>query len=129
MENRENPFMKASTLPFQAPDFSKIKNEDFAPALDEGIKQQLATIEEIANNQEEPTFENTLVALEKSGDLLNRTLLVFSMLSGANTNDTLQNLQEEYAPKLAGLQDALTLNDNLFARIKTIYQKKDELNL
>jgi len=129
MENRENPFMKASTLPFQAPDFSKIKNEDFAPALDEGIKQQLATIEEIANNPEEPTFENTLVALEKSGDLLNRTMLVFGMLSSANTNDTLQNLQEEYAPKLAGLQDALTLNDNLFARIKAIYQKKDELTL
>lgn len=129
MGNTENPFMKVSTLPFQAPDFTKIQNTDFAPALEEGIKQQLAEIEQIANNSETPTFENTLVALEKSGELLNRTLLVFEMLAGANTDEVLQNLQEEIAPKLAGLQDAITLNDNLFERIKTIYQKKDELNL
>ncbi len=129
MGNTENPFMQVSTLPYHAPDFTKIKNEDFAPALDEGIKQHLAEIEQIANNPEEPTFENTLVALEKGGELLNRTLLVFEMLAGANTNDVLQNLQEEYAPKLAGLHDAVTLNDNLFERIKTLYQKKDELNL
>ncbi len=129
MENTENPFMKVSTLPFQAPDFSKIKNTDFAPAIEEGIKQQLAEIEKIANNSEEPTFENTLVAIEKSGELLNRTLQVFGMLSSANTDEVLQNLQEEIAPKLAALQDAITLNDNLFERINSIYQKKDELNL
>lgn len=129
MGKTENPFMKVSTLPFQAPDFTKIKNSHFAPALEEGIKQQLAEIEQIADNPEEPTFENTLVALEKSGKLLTRTLNVFEMLSGANTNDTLQDLQEEIAPKLAGLQDAITLNDNLFNRIKTIYQKKNELDL
>ena len=129
MGNTENPFMQVSKLPFQAPDFTKIKNTDFAPALEEGIKQQLTEIEKIANNPEEPTFENTLVALEKSGELLTRTLNVFEMLSGANTDDVLQDLQEEIAPKLAGLQDAITLNDNLFERIKTVYQKKDELNL
>ncbi len=129
MGNSENPFMKVSALPFQAPDFTKIKNSDFAPALEEGIKQQLEEVDKIASNTADPTFENTLVALEKSGELLTRTLNVFEMLSGANTDDTLQNLQEEIAPKLAGLQDAIHLNDKLFTRIKTIYQKKDELNL
>ncbi len=129
MGNKENPFMKASSLPFQAPDFTKIENADFAPALEEGIKQKLAEIEQVANNPAPPTFENTLAELEKSGELLTRTLNVFGMLSGANTNDVLQKLQEEIAPKLAGLQDAITLNDNLFERIKTIYQKKGELSL
>ncbi len=129
MENTENPFMKVSELPFHAPDFTKIQSSDFAPAIEQGIKQQLSEIEQIANNSEAPTFENTLVELEKSGSLLTRTLNVFDMLSGANTNDTLQNLQEEIAPKLAGLQDAITLNDNLFSRIKTIYGKKESLDL
>lgn len=129
MGNTENPFMKVSTLSFQAPDFTKIKDADFAPALKEGIKQQLTEIEQIANNSEEPTFENTLVALEKSGQLLTRTYNVFEMLSGANTNDTLQDLQEEMAQELAGLQDAIKLNERLFERIKTLYNKKEDLDL
>jgi peptidyl-dipeptidase Dcp len=124
-----NPFMQASTLPFQAPDFTKITDADFGPALEEGIRIQREEIEAIANNSEEPTFENTLVAIEKSGELLSRVSMVFEMLSGANTNEVLQNLQEEMAPKFAALQDAMTLNDNLFERIKQIYSKKDELNL
>jgi peptidyl-dipeptidase Dcp len=125
----ENPFMNVSTLPFQAPDFSKIKNTDFAPAIEEGIKQSLAEIEQIANNQEEPTFENTLVSLEKSGELLTRVMNVFGVLSSANTDTVLQKLQEDIAPKLAALQDAVMLNDKLFERVKTIYGKKDELAL
>lgn len=133
MENNKklanNPFMHASTLPFQAPDFSKITDSDFAPAFEEGLKNQLAEIEQIANNPKIPTFENTLVALEKSGELLTRVNLVFGMLAGANTNTVLQNLQEEIAPKLAALQDAITLNGKLFQRIKKIYKSKDELNL
>ena len=124
-----NPFMHASTLPFQAPDFTKIKDSDFAPAFDEGIKEQLAEVDKIANNPEEPTFENTLVALEKSGQLLKRVNNVFYMLAGANTDSVLQNLQEEIAPKLAAQQDAISLNEKLFARIKKIYQNKDNLNL
>ena len=124
-----NPFMHASTLPFQAPDFTKIKNSDFAPAFEEGLKEQLAEIEKIARNPEAPTFENTLVALEKSGQLLRRVNGVFNMLSGANTDSVLQKLNEDIAPKLAALQDAVFLNEKLYQRIKTIYQKKDELSL
>ena len=133
MENNanlaDNPFMKASTLPFQAPDFTKIKDSDFEPALMEGIKEQLEEIERISNNTEAPTFENTLVELEKSGQLLSRVNNVFDMLSGANTNDVLQELQEKIAPKMAALSDAMLLNAKLFDRVKQIYQKKETLNL
>ncbi len=124
-----NPFMKASTLPFQAPDFTKIRNSDFSPAFEEGIRVQLAEIDSIANNQEDPTFENTLVALEKSGELLRRVNGVFNMLSGANTDSVLQKLSEEIAPKLASIQDAVYLNNALFERFKKIYEKKDQLGL
>lgn len=124
-----NPLMHASTLPFQAPDFTKIKDSDFEPAFNEGIKEQLAEIEKITENTEAPTFENTLVALEKTGQLLTRVNGVFNMLSGANTDSVLQKLNEEMAPKLAAQQDAIYLNQKLYERIKTIYQKKDELKL
>ncbi|HKJ40703.1 MAG TPA: peptidyl-dipeptidase Dcp [Sunxiuqinia sp.] len=124
-----NPFMHESTLPFHAPDFTKIKDSDFAPAFAEGFKEKRAEIEKIANNPEPATFENTLVALEKSGELLRRVNGVFNMLSGANTDSVLQALQEDVAPKLAALNDAIYLNDKLYERVKTLYQKKDELNL
>jgi peptidyl-dipeptidase Dcp len=124
-----NPLMHASTLPFQAPDFTKIKDSDFAPAFNEGIKEQLAEVDKIANNPDEPTFENTLMALEKSGELLRRVSNVFYMLASANTDSVLQNLQEEIAPKLAAQTDAIMLNEKLFERIKKIYQHKDDLNL
>jgi peptidyl-dipeptidase Dcp len=133
MENAKdlasNPFMQASVLPFQAPDFSKINDSDFAPAFEEGFKEHLAEIDSVANNPEPPTFENTLVALEKSGKLLRRVNGVFSMLSGANTDSVLQKLDEDIAPKLAAQQDAIFLNDKLFKRIEAVYQKKDELGL
>ncbi len=133
MENAKdfvsNPFIHPSTLPFQAPDFTKIKDSDFAPAFEEGLKEQKTEIEKIANNTETPTFENTLVALEKSGELLRRVNGVFNMLSGANTDSVLQKLSEDIAPKLAAQQDAIYLNEKLFERIKAIYQKKDDLSL
>ena len=128
MDN-DNPFMNISILPYQAPNFANIQSTDFAPAIEEGIKQQFDEIEQIANNQDEPTFENTLVMIEKSGELLTRTINVFGMLSSANTDTVLQKLQEDIAPKLAALEDAVMLNDKLFERVKTIYQKKDELAL
>lgn len=124
-----NPLMHESTLPFHVPDFTKIKDSDFAPAFEEGMKEQLAEIEKIAENPEAPTFENTLVALEKSGRLLSRVNGVFNMLAGANTDSVLQSLSEDFAPKMAALSDAMFLNDKLFKRVKAIYQKKDELNL
>src|ERR1035437_119378 len=124
-----NPFMHASTLPFQAPDFKKISNSDFEPAFEEGLKEHLSEIDKIANNTEAPTFDNTLVAMEKSGQLLRRVNGVFNMLSGANTDSVLQKLSEEIAPKLAAQQDAVFLNKKLYEKIKNLFQKKNDLKL
>lgn len=124
-----NPFFEPSTLPFQAPAFDKIKDTDYQPALEEGMKQQQAEVEKIANNTEAPTFENTLVALEKSGQLLNRVNGVFSLLTSANTNPTLQKVQEDEAPKLAANQDAIYLNSKLYKRVLAVYEKRGSLKL
>jgi peptidyl-dipeptidase Dcp len=124
-----NPFLHASTLPFQAPDFTKIKDSDFDPAFQQGFKEYLSEIDKIAENAEAATFDNTLVPLEKGGELLRRVNGVFNMLSGANTDSVLQKLNENIAPKMAALQDAIYLNSKLYDRIKTIYQKKDALGL
>ena len=124
-----NPFYKASTLPFEAPDFSKIKNADFQPAIEEGMKLQRAEVEKIANNPAAPTFENTIVAMEKTGAMLNRVMQVFGLLAGADTNPTLQKVQEAEAPKLAAHQDAIFLNPKLFARIQKLYDQRATLKL
>ncbi len=124
-----NPFFTASTLPYQAPPFDKIKDGDYEPAIDEGMKQQMAEVDTIANNPEPATFENTYVALEKSGVLLNRVMGVFNGVTAANTDDALQKVQEDEAPKLAAHQDAIHLNDKLFQRIQTVYDQRDSLKL
>ena len=124
-----NPFAKPSTLPFQYPAFDKIKNEDFAPAFEEGMRQQMQEIDAIAASRSAPTFDNTIVAMERSGLLLNRVSTVFSSLVGANTNDTLNALDKDLAPKLAAHSDKIRLNDKLYARIKTLYDKRDKLQL
>ncbi|MCQ4036098.1 M3 family metallopeptidase [Kaistella montana] len=115
-----NPFMKKSSLQYQAPEFDKIKDEHFKPAFDYGMKVQLAEIEKIANNTETPTFENTLLALENSGEVLKRAQIVFYNLTGSNTNPALQKLEEEYAPIFSGLSDKIYLNEKLYSRIKAI---------
>jgi len=124
-----NPFAAQSTLPFHAPDFSRIKDADFAPAFDEGMRQQRAEVRKIADNPAAPTFENTFVALEKSGRMLSRVNMTFNALSSANTDDTLQKTQEDVAPKLAAHADAIYLDPKLFKRIETIYDKRDTLKL
>jgi peptidyl-dipeptidase Dcp len=124
-----NPFAKPSTLPFQYPAFDKIKNEHFAPAYAEGMRQQAAEIEKIANNKAAPTFENTIVAMERSGRLLNRVGSVFNTLTGSYTNDTLIALDKELAPKLSAHSDAIRLNPKLYARIKALYDKRTKLGL
>ena len=124
-----NPFFAPSTLPFQAPPFDKIKDGDYQPALEEGMKQQLVEMAKIADNPEPPTFENTFVAMEKSGALLMRAMHAFDAVSGANTNPTLQKVQEEEAPRFAAHQDAIVLNDKLFKRIETVYNDRDNLKL
>jgi peptidyl-dipeptidase Dcp len=124
-----NPFYAASKLPFQAPPFDKIKDADYQPAIEAGIAQQLKETDAIANNSAAPTFDNTIVAMEKTGQLLNRVSLVFFGVTGANTNDTLQKVQQIETPKLAALQDAIFLNTKLFARVKAVYDARASLKL
>ena len=124
-----NPFFAESALPYHAPDFTKIRDEHYLPALLEGMKRHIAEVEAIANNPEAATFDNTLVAMEKSGDLLLRAANVFMNLAGTDTNETIQKIQAEVAPKFAAHQDAILLNPTLFARVKSIYDARDMLNL
>ena len=123
-----NPFLKASTLQYQAPPFDKITDADYQPAIDEGMKEQIGEIEKIANNPDAPTFDNTVVAMERSGATLTRVAKVFFALAQANTNDTLQKIQEDEAPKLAAHQDAIFLNPKLFARVQKVYDGRNELD-
>jgi peptidyl-dipeptidase Dcp len=124
-----NPFAKPSTLQYGYPAFDKIKNEHFAPAFDEGMREQAAEITRIANNKAAPTFDNTIVAMERSGQLLGRVRAVFYTLTGSYTNDTLQALDKDLAPKFAAHSDAIRLNPALFARIKTLHDKRATLGL
>src|SRR5208282_2239396 len=124
-----NPFFAPSALPFQAPPFDKIKDEDFQPAIEAGMAQQQAEIQSIANNPDAPTFDNTIVAMEKSGQLLARVMAAFDGVTGANTNDTLQKVRTIEAPKLAAHQDFIYLNTKLFARVAAIYKQRATLKL
>lgn len=124
-----NPFSSPSTLPYHATPFDKITNSDYKPALEEGIRVQLNEIKQIADNSAAPTFENTLVALEKTGQLLTRVNSAFNLVTGANTNPELQKLQEEIAPKLASISDAIYLNTKLFNKVNKIYQSRKLLHL
>ena len=123
----ENVLFTASTLPFQAPPFDTLKDADYQPAIEEGMKQHLAEIRAIADNADAPTFENTIEAMERSGELLTRATNVFFMLTGANTNPALQTAEEALAPKLAEHSDAIYLDPALFARVETIYEARDAL--
>nr|WP_255692874.1 peptidyl-dipeptidase Dcp [Luteimonas sp. XNQY3] len=125
----ENALFAASTLPFQAPPFDKLKDADYHPAIIEGMQQHLAEIRAIADNPEAPTFVNTIEAMERSGELLTRSANVFFMLTGAHTNATLQAAEEALAPKLAEHSDAIHLDPALFARVKTIYDQRATLGL
>ena len=124
-----NPFAKPSTLPFQAPDFSKIKDSDYLPALLAGMAEQKREVAAIANNPAPPSFNNTMVALERSGALLERANLAFSAVNGANTNDVLQDTDSKTAPLLAAHNDYIYLNPKLFARVKTLHDKQASLGL
>jgi len=124
-----NPLATASTLPFHYPAFDKIKDEHFLPAYAEGMRQQLKEIADIASNKKPATFDNTIVAMEKSGALLTRVQTTFGNLQGANTNDKLDAIDSEMSPKLAAHGDAIYLNPKLFARVKALYDKRDSLKL
>ncbi|MFO1256013.1 MAG: M3 family metallopeptidase [Sphingomonadaceae bacterium] len=122
-------FAEASTLPFQAPDFSKIQESDYEPAIEQGIAIQLAEVDAIAGNPAAPTFDNTILPLEQSGQMLSRVLYVFSALTSANTNDNLDAIDGRTSPKLAAMRDSIVLNPKLFARVKTLYDARATLGL
>jgi peptidyl-dipeptidase Dcp len=124
-----NPFARQSSLPFQYPAFDKIRNEDYAPAFAAGMLAQAAEIDAIGNQRKPATFDNTIVAMERSGQLLARVSSVFGNLSGANTNEAMQALERELAPKLAAHSDAIRLNAKLYQRIKSLYDKRARLGL
>jgi peptidyl-dipeptidase Dcp len=124
-----NPFFAESTLPLQYPAFDKIQDADFGPAFDRGMAEQLKEVEAIANNKAKPTFENTIVALEKSGRVLSRAASVFFNLTSADTNPAREKLQAEYAPKFSAHSDAINLNPALYARIKALYDTRNDLGL
>ena len=123
------PFDAPSNLPYQAPRFDIIKDADYQPAFERGMRQQLAEMEAIAGNKAEPTFENTIVAMERSGRMLERVNNAFFGVVQANTNPALDKVQTAEAPKLAAHTDAIYLNEKLFARVKALYDRRAELKL
>ena len=129
MKTETNPFFAGYDTPFEVPPFDKIENEDFMPAFKEGMKQQSEEIEAIANNTDSPTFENTIVAMDRSGELLTRVKSVFYNLTSANTNDYIQTISKEVAPLLSAHKDNISLNEKLFERVKAVYEQKDDLDL
>ncbi len=122
-------FAEPSALPFQAPDFARIKESDYEPAIEQGIAIKLAEIDAIANNPAAPTFENTMLAMENAGSMLTRVTYVFGALTSANTNDAMDAIDSRTSPKLTALRDAITLNPKLFGRIKVLYDNRLNLGL
>ncbi|MGO0999575.1 M3 family metallopeptidase [Lysobacter sp. CA196] len=128
-QSHANPFFQESPLPLQFPQFDKIKDADFAPAFDRGMADQLKEIDAIANSADAPSFDNTILALERSGRILARSTSTFFNLMSTDTNPVRQKLMQEYAPKMSAHRDAINLNPKLFARIKTLYGQRDSLGL
>src|SRR5437667_423040 len=124
-----NPFASASPLLYQAPPFDRIHDAGYQPAVEEGMRRQLAEVEGIASDTAAPSFDNTIVALERSGALLTRAFKVFIAMTQANTDDTLQRIQTEEAPRLAAHLDAIHLNDSLFRRVRSVYERRADLGL
>jgi peptidyl-dipeptidase Dcp len=124
-----NPFYAPSALPFQAPPFDKIKDGDYQPAIEAGMGEQLKEMRAIADNPAAPTFENTIVAMERTGVLFQRAYAAFNGVTGANTNPVLERVQKELAPKLAAHTDAIYLEAKLFHRVAAVYEKRESLKL
>jgi len=124
-----NPLAIESALPYHYPPFDKIKDEDFVPTIEAGMREELKEIDPIANSPDKPTFDNTIVALERSGRLLDRAQRIFSNLNACDTNPTRQKIDKEMAPKLSAHRDQIFLNPKLFARVQELYDKRDKLGL
>jgi peptidyl-dipeptidase Dcp len=125
----DNPFFDESPLYLKLPPFDRIGDADFAPAFERGMAEQQAEIEAIAAQEDPPTLENTLVAIERSGQTLQRVSAVFFSLTSAHTNDTLEAIRSEVAPRLSAHRDRMLLNGPLFERVKALYDRRDELGL
>src|ERR1043166_9757015 len=120
----DNPLISESALPYHYPPFNQIKDEQFVPAIEAGMREQLKEIEPIANKAEQATFENTVVALERTGRLLDRAERTFDNLNSCDTNPTRQKIDKEMAPKLSAHRDEIFLNPKLFARVQELYDKR-----
>ncbi|MFP2421257.1 peptidyl-dipeptidase Dcp [Pseudescherichia vulneris] len=127
--SNENPFLTVSLLPYQAPRFDLIEDHHYRPAFDEGLRRKREDVAAIAGNTQPATFDNVFVALEKSGELLERVTSVFYAMTNAHTNDTLQQLDEQFSAELAGLANDIYLNDALFSRVEQVWQQRSTLNL
>ena len=124
-----NPFFQAWNTPFGVPPFEQIKNEHFLPALKKGIEEERREVVAIAKNPQAASFSNTIEALDRAGELLEKVQSVFSNLTSAETNDRLQEIQKEVAPLLAGLRDDILLDPQLFARVKAVWEQRGKLKL
>ncbi|MCD4682390.1 MAG: peptidase M3, partial [Bacteroidales bacterium] len=129
MQTTTNPFFTGYGTPYDVPPFDNIENEHFLPAFEEGMKQQTEEINAIVNNTEPPNFENTVVAMDRSGELLTNVRSVFYNLTSANTNEKIQAISKEVAPLLSAHKDNISLNEKLFERVKVVYEQKDKLDL
>ncbi|HEX8445600.1 MAG TPA: M3 family metallopeptidase [Sphingomonas sp.] len=123
------PFDQPSTLPYEAPPFDKIRDSDYGPAIEAGMTASLAEVRQIADSKAAPTFDNTIVALEKQGQMLDRAQAAFGQVAQANTNPALQETQKALGPKLAAYNDAIFLDPRLWARVKTLHDRQDKLPL
>ena len=128
-EKSDNPFFNKYETPFGVPPFEQIKAAHYMPAYLRGMEEEQKEIKAIINNPQAPTFNNTIKALEYSGELLNKVSRVFGSLNSANTNDTLQKINRELSPMLSKHRDDISLNDSLFQRIKSVYENSDKFNL
>jgi len=128
-QNTDNPFYNEWKTPFQTPPFSEIKHEHFLPVFEEGIKQQNLEFATVVNNEDRPTFENTITAIEKSGELLTKVTKVFGSLNGTDTDDEMQKIAEQSTTMLSKHIDDFYMNEKLFQRIKTLYNERETLNL
>ena len=129
VSTEQNPFYTESSLYMKYPEFDKIKNKHYTPAFEKGMADHMAEIYAIAERADSPTLENTIIAMEKSGALLDRVATVFFALISANTNEEMEKIRSEMAPKLSAHSDQILLNGKLFHRVKTIYEQRDQLGL
>ena len=129
VSTEQNPFYTESSLYMKYPEFDKIKNKHYTPAFEKGMADHMAEIDAIAERADSPTLENTIISMEKSGALLDRVATVFFALTSANTNDEMEKIRSEMAPKLSAHSDQILLNGKLFHRVKTIYEQRDQLGL